>query len=353
MGTETPNTMLPSPSLPPSSPPPPDTYTTMSWVWWGSLALIAILNTIMFLRNMCRTSKKAEYERRAATNALADPFYGSDDLVGPFHGASLRCYERTMRLLAVPYVFETVWRCYWPADYPSRTTFFDTIFNSVLIERCLAALGESCFVLQFVVSLRWISLELAAHAPQWRCTLLLLRALVVSTFLADCISQPASVWGCVTGNQLGFFIEGLFWAYMFGVWCACACVLKLITCQAMPHTRTSCGSTAETLLTALTPIGLAVCAYQIVIYVPWCYELWQDDVRHGKTYPTIAAGAWDALTHRHPTRLWSFWDGQVVWQTLYFALGTQTSIWLMCAPRLETGRMRPALSAAALADPLN
>lgn len=86
---------------------------------------------------------------------------------------------------------------------------------------------------------------------------------------------------------------------------------------------------------ALTPIGVVIFCYQTFIYTPECYNLWQADVDAGKTYPGIAEGALEALTHRVPTKLWSFWASQVVWQTMYFSLGAWTSIWLMRAPRLD------------------
>lgn len=190
-----------------------DGAEALSWVWWGALVVIAQIDTVALFRSLCYAAKSKPTACDSGTllaTATTEPSSSS---------SKLRRYERVMKCLAIPYVFECIYRCYWPADYPSRTVFWDTIFNSVLLERCMAAVGESCFTLQFTLALRWISLELEAHTPARRPLLLPLRLCAMSTFCVDIVSQSFSVWGCITGNQFGFYMEGIFWAYMFGMWC--------------------------------------------------------------------------------------------------------------------------------------
>merc|ERR1712070_824782 len=62
-------------------------------------------------------------------------------------------YPRMMKLLGVPYVFQTSWRCFLPSEYVYRKTATDFAINSVLVARLLAAVGEFCYGLQIALAL--------------------------------------------------------------------------------------------------------------------------------------------------------------------------------------------------------
>ena len=54
-------------------------------------------------------------------------------------------YERRMRRLAIPWVFECSWRAVFAALYLQRYAWYDTRLNAILVNRCLACVGELCY----------------------------------------------------------------------------------------------------------------------------------------------------------------------------------------------------------------
>ena len=143
----------------------------------------------------------------------------------------------------------------------------------------------------------------------------------------------------ISGNELGFFVEGVFWAFMFAFWTIAAFCLKLAACRVLPGERfcQKPKTGGEWLLLVLMIVGLPGFVYQAAFYTPWCYRLWQSDERNHKQYPPFWDGVHDAFFERYPSKDWSFWQSQVGWQTGYFVLGAQASLWLMRAPRLVVG----------------
>ena len=59
-----------------------------------------------------------------------------------------------MKYLAVPWVWECAWRSVFPALYLQRYAWYDSPLNSILVDRCVACVGELCWTLQIAIALR-------------------------------------------------------------------------------------------------------------------------------------------------------------------------------------------------------
>merc|ERR1712098_942131 len=99
----------------------PALFTGLSttWVWWGTMVAVAVFN-IWFL-----------IHEHSKTKLSSDP--------------ATRRYQSTIMWLSVPFVVECAYRSVFPSLYNERQVFFDTMFNSILVDRTLAAVGEVCW----------------------------------------------------------------------------------------------------------------------------------------------------------------------------------------------------------------
>ena len=68
----------------------------------------------------------------------------------PIEGKSeaTRHYQKWMKLLAWPFVFQCAYRSFMPEIYNERLAFWDTIFCNMFIGRGLATIGEVTWIMQ-------------------------------------------------------------------------------------------------------------------------------------------------------------------------------------------------------------
>ena len=57
-------------------------------------------------------------------------------------------YQKWMKLLAVPFVFQCAYRSFLPEIYNERLAFWDTIWCNMFIGRGLATVGEVTWIMQ-------------------------------------------------------------------------------------------------------------------------------------------------------------------------------------------------------------
>ena len=79
--------------------------------WYTILCCIAVVNTLLFLFQWRRTNSNTRY-------------------------------QTLQRCLAIPWVFECTYRAVFPSLYLQRFVVWDTVFNSILLDRSLAFVGE-------------------------------------------------------------------------------------------------------------------------------------------------------------------------------------------------------------------
>lgn len=240
-------------------------------------------------------------------------------------------YGTAMAILAFPYVFQTSWRCIFISEYPNRRTITNHPLNSVLVARLLAALGEFCFGLQLALGL-YVA---CAHAIILHHSYLV--ASLVCLVCFDAFGQCCATYGTIVGSNFPFFIEGIMWFGIFSISMALAVANVILS----PLPITSVSIIFSWLAIIFTTPGLL---YLSMGYCPLCWEAWREEVSKGQSSTPLLqdgkgksnslfwAKAWEALTYRSPTQAWDVWSHEFTWQTLYFTIGTWSSIALVAVP---------------------
>ena len=103
-----------------------------TWTWYYGMMLNVAIN-IAFVVYALRSNKKDK-------------------------GTAVQKYQKQMRMLAIPFVFECAWRSFFPSVYNSRMVFWDTPLNSIMIDRTLACIGELCWIFQICIAMRFVNM---------------------------------------------------------------------------------------------------------------------------------------------------------------------------------------------------
>ena len=116
--------------------------TTASWIWWSFMVTAAAYHSGWYALEV---GKYLYPPAQAAVSPAKEAPRGR---------------KRTMLILAFPYLFQIAWRSVFPAEYAGNTTFFDSGANSVMMERLMAAVGETCFAAQLAAAICWVTRDL-------------------------------------------------------------------------------------------------------------------------------------------------------------------------------------------------
>lgn len=280
-----------------------DTLNT-TWVWWGSMLAVSALNVLFFI----------VVSRRVVP--ATDPIE--------------RKYQKAMKMLCVPFMFECAWRSVFPSLYNERQVLFDTPLNSILLDRSLAAIGEVCWVVQIDLALEQISSDLkrAGMKPCFgHCFVECLGVLMV---LLAVSGECFSLTGTFTTNAIYEVYEASCWCTLFALGSLAALTLMPGLCRVR---EPSVG--AKRFVWILWLQGLFYCPYMVISNIPMYYRIWQHDQANHKHYLPFMEGVVDAATRRIPTSDWEHWRSDWFWMSFYFSFAVWSSIALVNAPRLD------------------
>ena len=112
-------------------------------VWYTILCTIAAFNVVLLLWQLHRTKK-----------------------------IPLGNYQKYQRILAVPWVFECSYRSVFPSLYLQRYVVWDTLFNSILVDRTLAFVGELTWTAQFALVIYHLDAQLGSRRWVQSCSYL-------------------------------------------------------------------------------------------------------------------------------------------------------------------------------------
>jgi len=310
--------------------------------WWVQMTVCAAFNVVLF----------AVVWRRTRAYVVSD--YALK------HAWSAR-YCRAMRLLAIPYVFECAWRSLLPSQYNTRIVIVDNSVNDVLAARLLAAVGETCWAIQWSWALRVIAVN-SPLVPGALAHSVVRRGVPVLTYVTASlggIAQLFSIAGMVSTNYYWNVWEESLWACVFilvtlgagttwvlgadapGYVLVNACVRPADDDQVAllkrehHHTDVSIWVT-RVFLRLLCMFGLACSVYTCAHDVPYWMQLYRNDEAAGKTYFDLADGFRDAASVWHVNQTLDAWSDQFLWMSGYFFFGPLSAIVLMFAP----GRVR-------------
>jgi len=313
--------------------------------WWLQMVICAIFNVILFALAWWKTQANV-YAKHAA-----------------HHLWSWR-YCVWMRLLAIPYVFECVWRSFLPCQYDNRITIIDNPVNSVLAARLLAAVGESCWAIQFSWAIRVIAWHIPLRKGGPKSTFFVRSVIPVITYVTSvvaCVAQIFSIAGMVSTNYYYNVWEESLWACIFILATTCSisiwvlgtddgfCNLICKNCvQEVENIITSGGGAIQKpadhhhddfsiwvmriFIRALSIIGLIAALYTCFYDVPHWQSLYLLDQSEGDTYFTVDDGFYDAANTRHPNQTIAAWSTEFFWMSGYFFFAAMSSIILMFAP---------------------
>lgn len=278
-----------------------------SWpsFWWhGALACCAVLN-------VCFYSHVA-----ASVVPDADP--------------ATRVYQTRLRRLGLPFVLVCGFRSFFPEIYLSRTVWFDSPLNSILLHRGLATVAELCWIGQIALAMSWCGSALPA--PTSKVAAATLKVAPRGLFCAICCAEAFSCTGTITTDSFWFLCEESSWVVSFTLFALPCAVLLVGLCPSddaavsWRHVRT------------FSRILLVACC----VYVPWGwlsdipsnYARWRQEVKDHKVYYGFLDGLVDAATERNVSHGYHCcWGPRLLWMSAYFSLGVWSSIELLNAPR--------------------
>lgn len=283
---------------------------TKTQTWRACLLALACVNVVLYISLVF-------HDDASCHSSYLEPAKGA---------MSQGTYKNIMQLLALPYVFQTSWRCIFISEYPNRKTIMDHPLNSVLVARLLAAVGEFCFGLQLALGL--YSVCLTASTLQ----AVTIYGCLLCIIVFDGIGQCCATYGTIVGSNFPFFLEGLLWSGIFGISLALASTSVAGTPYSSYH---------GVFLWSVIALSIPGLFYMVCGYCPLCWEAWRQEVveqaspallKNRKEQQSFRSKAWEALAFRVPTTEWRVWAHECTWQTLYFSIGTWSSLGLIAFP---------------------
>lgn len=252
-----------------------------------------------------------------------------------------RIYQKMMRRLAWPFVFECAWRSVFPCLYNQRQVLIDSPLSAILLDRSLAAIGEVCWVTQISLALEEIHTSLSQQRSRSssKVSFSCFDAATVLMVLLAMTGEVCSYLGTATTNALYEVLEASCWCSLFSIGAVCGLVL----CLKIRRSRLPGNASAKRFTGVMVVTGLTYCPYMLLANIPMYYQRWQNDQAHHKKYLPIIAGLKDAAVHRIPTSEWSAWRDDWFWMSFYFSFAVWSSILLMYAPRLQKPRTAAVL----------
>lgn len=237
-----------------------------------------------------------------------------------------------MKWLAFPFVFECAYRSIFPALYVERQTFWDSPFDSILINRSFAAIGEVCWMLQ-------VAMALSVTNSTSKLNSIAVEVAAVSIVALSILGEINSFISTATKSQLFAVFEACCWCsiYMIG-----AVTGTYLFCYLKKKRETNAKS-AKTFAIILSISGAILTPFMLISNIPTLLYRWKEDELHHKKYLGFFEGLYDALVTRNPTQNWAKWKGDCLWMSVYFSVAVWSSILLMYSPQVHACEERQSI----------
>ena len=228
-------------------------------------------------------------------------------------------YQKYLRLLAIPFVVECIYRSIFPSLYLQRFVVWDTIFNSILLDRTLAFFGEVAWTAQF--SFVIIHLDSQLSSKKW---------VQICAYLAVIIyivAEGMAFYNTATTNELWaaneVITEGFAFFFFFPA------TISLLIRQKGYAWRYAKIYTAVLCLTALIyPL------YNLLVDSKMYMKRYRQDQANNKTYMKFLPGLEDAAVRRVKTHQTTDWSTDMSWMVCYFSVACWSSIMMMSPPEI-------------------
>lgn len=206
-------------------------------------------------------------------------------------------------------------RSVFPRGDIRRIVLFDSWISSVVIGRSVATIAELSFVAQ------WSLILYEAGKNTKNKTILFLSKL---PFPIIFIAELFSWYACTTSNYIGTAIEESLWAVAAG-----------LTIYGLYLARPYYEKAQLTFLNTGILFGVLYILYMIFVDVPAYVNNWLAAEAAGKTYLSIGEGFREICTTWHHTTIYSDWEYEMIWMSLYFSVAVWMSLFIINAPRLD------------------
>jgi hypothetical protein len=297
---------------------------TKSWIWWSCLVLVSFFHLAWFAVEWVKYLHSHERERYFSSPGEEKLWYT--------YGR-----KRAMLMLCFPYIFQIAWRSVYPAEYIHRTAFFETSANSVMVERLLAAVGETAFAAQLATAICWVSsdLERLGETMQtfWCWPVSQQRSLLNVRYCArflvvmSVVGQFCATTGTATKDRWWFVVEGVIWSAFFCVTAFCGWVLAPECYLRAGKSTSRCCPHPDVFFTrTLYLASIPSFIYMVFGYCPMCYEAMLVDRGAQLQHVDFAQGFHEAMTQRTISRSWTVWRHECIWMTLYFVFGGMAAV---------------------------
>jgi hypothetical protein len=221
-------------------------------------------------------------------------------------------------LLSAGYVLGCAYRSALPVFDVQRICLFDTWLSSVMVGRSVATVAELCFVTQWALLMREISLLTQSRTGR-------IASLAVLPLIA--VAETCSWYSVLTTSNIGHVIEESLWGIS-------AALLVASLLALWPR----CSARLRPLLLAMSLTGMAYVAFMFLVDVPMYWARWVADEAGGRTYLSLAQGVLDTSGRWVVSQQWQTWRSEVVWMSLYFSVAVWLSMAFIHMPALVRQR---------------
>jgi hypothetical protein len=258
-------------------------------IWWSSLCVVSLLNVSAWIASIVALKRRRLH--------LSPGIYAS---------------RRLLLIFSAAYVFGCAYRSVFLTFDVPRIGVFDLWLSSVIVGRSVATVAELCFVAQWVLVLREISIvsngRLGRAAP-WAIVPMIVSA------------EICSWYAVLTTSNLGHVAENSLWGLS-------ASLLLASLLETWPR----CDLTLRRWLAVLCVTGMAYVAFIFLVDVPMYWSRWLADESSGREYLTLAQGLADVSERWFVSYQWEIWKNEVAWMSLYFSVAVWLSIALIHFP---------------------
>jgi len=240
-------------------------------------------------------------------------------------------YFRLLRILGLIFISVALYRTIFVSSYPDRLVWYDTVFNSPFLIRCLAAFAELSFIIMIAAVMRKMIKDIVMSDERVNGNLprSVLDKLPLVAVGCIFLAQLFAFAGLITQYQTPFAIEETLWALAF------LSITPMIVTgfkQVKKNKNAAKGFKAFLIVMAVWCGGYL--AFQCLYALPFMYfaNLAQDA---GKSIPRDALR--QAVFGYTATRDFSTWGGLgfFIWHSGYFSVCAWMTLLFMSAPRKQ------------------
>ena len=267
-------------------------------IWWNIMVVISGVNLLLAVFMFARSLKMKKVEPDNSR------------------------YFLILRLMGILFVSVAMYRSVFVTSYPDRLVWFDSLFNSPFIVRCLALFAELAFIgMIAAVLLKFCKDSGLNNNGSKYATLLTKTPYIAIGSIA--LAQPLAFFGLTTQYVILFAIEEALWALAF-------MSITPLVLYALKQKEHIAGY--KLFLTVMAVWCVGYLSFQCFFALPFMYfaELAQDI---GRVVPPDSLRV--AIYEYTVTRDFDTWGGIgfIIWHSGYFSLCSWMSLLYMSAPR--------------------